>query len=145
MCPNTAEASTLTDALRIQFLDTHNVRRSQLAQGNIGDAGPNRKTKLPPAKNMRELIWDCTLEMEATNHVRACPVAAAGTSTNGENFHRVSSANLQYYRDGVKDAVVAWWKVYRFYSVPRQIYMATHSAASSYTQVCTTCSSTALQ
>ncbi|KHJ86039.1 hypothetical protein OESDEN_14223 [Oesophagostomum dentatum] len=84
---------------------------------------------------MFQLVWDCTLEQEATNHVRTCPASAARTSTNGENFHRVSSANLQFYRDGVKDAVVAWWKVYRFYPVPRQTYTTSHSAVSSYTQV----------
>ncbi|KHJ93617.1 hypothetical protein OESDEN_06465 [Oesophagostomum dentatum] len=85
---------------------------------------------------MTMLVWGCDLEQEATNYVRGCPTAASGTTTYGENFHRVSSANLQYYRDGVKDAVVAWWKVYRSYPVPRQMYMgASHGMVSSYSQV----------
>ncbi|KHJ77122.1 SCP-like protein [Oesophagostomum dentatum] len=98
----------MTDDLRIQFLDMHNFRRSELAKGNVARKNGNR---YPIAANMARMSYDCSLETEALSYTRQCPYAKSGSTNVGENFFRVSGLNT--WADGVNQAVTSWWKVVR--------------------------------
>ncbi|KHJ93300.1 SCP-like protein, partial [Oesophagostomum dentatum] len=131
--------SEVTSTLKTHFLDTHNQRRGQLASGSLTDAYGG--ITLPKAKDMCELIWNCDLEKQAIDYVRKCPTDTDTTLNDqspGENFYRISSADLPYYRDGIKKAVTEWWKVYRWYNTPgtSATFLSSHanSPVSSYTR-----------
>ncbi|CAJ0601529.1 unnamed protein product [Cylicocyclus nassatus] len=115
-CP---ENIGMTDTLRMHFLDTTNYRRSILAKGQVTD---NTNQLLPTATNMFLLIWDCELEKNAIDYVKTCPTTTYITRNDeeaGENIHRVPiSSEVPTYRDAIKNAVVAWWKVVRQYPGP---------------------------
>ncbi|KHJ96403.1 SCP-like protein [Oesophagostomum dentatum] len=100
MCSTTE----VSDSIRVQFLDTHNVRRSALAKGQIKDAYPGR-TALPTASNMLKLRWDCKLEKEAIDYINKCPTstyAKVNDQQSGENFYRAAMSGFATPRDAVK-------------------------------------------
>ncbi|VDM76446.1 unnamed protein product [Strongylus vulgaris] len=71
---------------------------------------------------MLSLIWDCVLEDNAIQYVKTCPTTnyiPGNDEQPGENLHRVPiSGDIPTYRDAIKNAVVAWWKVVRQYPGP---------------------------
>ncbi|CAJ0600873.1 unnamed protein product [Cylicocyclus nassatus] len=100
----------------MHYLDTHNFRRRDLANGTIPD---NNGYLLPKATNMIKLELDCELEAGAIAHASTCPYTVSDPSTRagiGEHYHRVAiSSTVPTYRDGIKNAVTNWWKVVRHY------------------------------
>ncbi|KHJ96401.1 SCP-like protein [Oesophagostomum dentatum] len=136
MCATTE----VSDAIRIQFLDTHNVRRNVLATGQMTDAyGP---MALPTASNMLKLRWDCALEKEAIDYINTCPMstyAKKNDQESGENFFRSPMSSYPAPRDAVKKAITEWWKVYRMYSTPgtNAMFLSAHlnSPVASYTMM----------
>ncbi|CAJ0593903.1 unnamed protein product [Cylicocyclus nassatus] len=112
-CPNNIG---MTDTLRELFLNSHNSKRTQLAQGLVREKNGNL---LPQATNMIRLDLDCELEAGAIAYAKTCPHAASDPSTRnetGELYHRVSvSSTVPTQEDGIKNAVTNWWKVVSFY------------------------------
>ncbi|CAJ0602108.1 unnamed protein product [Cylicocyclus nassatus] len=101
----------MTDALRTQFLDMHNYRRSILAKGQVQRPSGNY---LPTGANIIKLKTNCTMEKEAIEEVRDCPTLKEAHGTYGKNFDRFSSSTaIRNYEDAVKKAVTNWWKVVR--------------------------------
>ncbi|CAJ0600872.1 unnamed protein product [Cylicocyclus nassatus] len=113
MCP---DHEGMNDTLRMHYLDTHNYRRSELANGTVVK---NNNNTLPQATNMIKLELDCELEAGAIAYAGTCPYTVSDPSTRegiGEHYHRVAiSSTVPTYRDGIKNAVTNWWKVVRLY------------------------------
>ncbi|KIH62298.1 hypothetical protein ANCDUO_07420 [Ancylostoma duodenale] len=77
----------MTDAMRDDFLDEHNMRRSDVAEGAIV-LGP-RGDLCPTAARMPKLSYDCTLEANAHRFAQRCSLAGSPPNSRrneGENF-----------------------------------------------------------
>ncbi|RCN45478.1 hypothetical protein ANCCAN_08478 [Ancylostoma caninum] len=78
----------MTDTMRDDFLDEHNMRRSDVAEGAI-PLGPRGKL-CPTAARMPKLSYDCNLEKNAYEFARQCSLGGSSESSRqdqGENFH----------------------------------------------------------
>ncbi|CAJ0600871.1 unnamed protein product [Cylicocyclus nassatus] len=106
----------MTDELRMNYLDMHNFRRHQLANGHVAK---NNGNLLPKATNMIKLELDCDLEADAIAYAGTCPNEVSDESTRsgiGEHYHRIAVSKAgPAYVDGLKSAVTSWWKVVRQY------------------------------
>ncbi|KAJ1358729.1 hypothetical protein KIN20_032792 [Parelaphostrongylus tenuis] len=77
----------MTDELRNLAVNEHNKLRSQVAKGLAENKlAPDRKT--PKAAKMLKMIYDCTLEASAVEHVKKCPMQRS-KSDEGENDYIV--------------------------------------------------------
>ncbi|VDM79505.1 unnamed protein product [Strongylus vulgaris] len=88
------DGNDMTDLVRTHMLDTHNNQRGQLALGQLVD---NKRIKLPSARNMYLLVWDCDLEKQAHDWVAKCPTKKE--VDKGENFYRGPANGLFTWRD----------------------------------------------
>ncbi|CAJ0602051.1 unnamed protein product [Cylicocyclus nassatus] len=108
----------MTDALRILILDMHNIRRAQLAGGQLRYHG----RMLPTASNMNRLIWSCALEQQARDYIATCPKRAhrkPSCLNPAENFYRGTiTSDLFTFEDMVKKAIREWWDVYQYHPNP---------------------------
>ncbi|EYC12699.1 hypothetical protein Y032_0046g1371 [Ancylostoma ceylanicum] len=67
---------------RLALFNGHNELRKDIAEGKQ----PNQQGKLPPAKNMYRLIYDCDMEVELMKEMDQCTGRATLTETYGQNF-----------------------------------------------------------
>ncbi|WKX88531.1 hypothetical protein Q1695_008289 [Nippostrongylus brasiliensis] len=101
----------MDDDIRIMVVDLHNNRRSLLATGNVinGRTGSNCK----PAKNMLEMKYDRSLEVEAQIYANKCPQSEVSSPValrprSGENVKIIWSDNIPYM-EAVVAAAQSWW------------------------------------
>ncbi|CAJ0602135.1 unnamed protein product [Cylicocyclus nassatus] len=108
----------MTDTLRILMMDMHNIRRAQLASGQLKYDGQS----FPSATNMNRLIWSCALEKEAHDYLATCPKEAYKNPTclgPMENFYRATiSGNSSTFKETSKKILKQWWDVYQNYPNP---------------------------
>ncbi|KIH53058.1 hypothetical protein ANCDUO_16826 [Ancylostoma duodenale] len=71
--------------MREKILDYHNKARVQLANGQER----NKTGRLPSAKNMYELLWDCELEKKAQVAIANCPENLSDLQGYGTNFGKM--------------------------------------------------------
>ncbi|CAJ0602107.1 unnamed protein product [Cylicocyclus nassatus] len=100
----------MNDELRKRFLDMHNYRRSNLAQGMV--QRPSGRY-LPQGADMIKLRYNCDLEKDAIEEVRQCPTYKTGNVIYGKNFDSSPSTITSTFRSAVEKAVSNWWKIVR--------------------------------
>uniref|UniRef100_A0A7I4XYS8 SCP domain-containing protein n=1 Tax=Haemonchus contortus TaxID=6289 RepID=A0A7I4XYS8_HAECO len=109
ICPSN---TGVKDKVRVKALDTHNYRRSRLAQGMV----VNKNGKyLPTAKNMNKLVYNCALEKSAMESAKRCysmqnPNLPPGVK---ENHHMFPMSKADYDVDAMRTAVKFWWRQIR--------------------------------
>ncbi|RCN33409.1 SCP-like protein [Ancylostoma caninum] len=75
----------ISDEMRKKILDFHNQARVKLANGKE----QNKTGRLPPAKNMYKLLWDCELEKKAQVAIANCPENLSDLQGYGTNFGKM--------------------------------------------------------
>ncbi|RCN37974.1 SCP-like protein [Ancylostoma caninum] len=75
----------ISDEMRKKILDFHNNARVKLANGKE----QNKTGRLPPAKNMYKLLWDCELEKKAQVAIANCPENLSDLQGYGTNFGKM--------------------------------------------------------
>ncbi|CAJ0601437.1 unnamed protein product [Cylicocyclus nassatus] len=111
MCPGSIG---MTDELRLAYLDFHNSRRSLLASGQ---AEKNDGTKMPGAKNMLMLFYDCKLERSALQYAGQCPKIGSDPSSRGEqgeNFYQLTETGENFLKAAQKSSR-SWYSVVTVY------------------------------
>ncbi|KIH49434.1 hypothetical protein ANCDUO_20491, partial [Ancylostoma duodenale] len=73
---------TFTENERQAILTTHNNLRATIAAGNQ----PNYPGKLPSAKNMYQLIYDCKMEEKLQKEIDGCSGHATLSEQYGQNI-----------------------------------------------------------
>ncbi|CAJ0602058.1 unnamed protein product [Cylicocyclus nassatus] len=117
----------MTDALRILMMDMHNVRRAQLARGQLKYSG----NMLPSATNMNRLVWSCTLEKEAHDHLAKCPTEGyiePSCLSPVDNFYRAAiTSDISTFKEMTIKTIRVWWDVYQNYPNPGSSAVFTES------------------
>ncbi|CAJ0601731.1 unnamed protein product [Cylicocyclus nassatus] len=101
----------MNDELRFAFLDKHNYRREQLAEGKVAKRNGNY---LPQSADMQRMRYDCQLEEDVISFVSTCPTAKSAEYSRpniGENFVRFPKEGLATFLAAAKKAVESWWNV----------------------------------
>ncbi|KAL6729084.1 hypothetical protein Aduo_000171 [Ancylostoma duodenale] len=94
--------SLIADEWRRMVLEFHNERRRVVSEGSQ----VNGDKKMPSAKDMNELVWDCNLEQEALREVAKC-TGYNGTRAANEAEIAGKPCNVT---SGVKNILKEWWK-----------------------------------
>ncbi|CAJ0601730.1 unnamed protein product [Cylicocyclus nassatus] len=105
------QSNMMNDELRFAFLDMHNYRREQLAEGKIAKRNGNY---LPQSADMQRMRYDCQLEEDVISFVSTCPTAKSAEYSRpniGENFVRFPRQGLATFLAAAKKAVESWWNV----------------------------------
>ncbi|CAJ0602059.1 unnamed protein product [Cylicocyclus nassatus] len=117
----------MTDALRILMMDMHNVRRAQLARGQLKYNG----NMFPSATNMNRLVWSCALEKEAHDHLAKCPTEGYIEPTclsPVDNFYRAAiTSDISTFKEMTIKTIRVWWDVYQNYPNPGSSAVFTES------------------
>ncbi|KIH46577.1 SCP-like protein [Ancylostoma duodenale] len=98
---------TFTEAERKAILDAHNDLREKIAAGNQ----PNFQGKLPPAKNMYQLQYDCKMEEKLQKEIDGCSGHATLSEQYGQNILvqeevlTTSFSSSANYKNGMKKYV----------------------------------------
>ncbi|EPB68287.1 SCP-like protein [Ancylostoma ceylanicum] len=89
MCPQNTGGEH--DKIRIRVLDAHNTRRSQLAFGKV-----KRKdgTFYPKAGGLVKMVYNCTLEAMAREHVKKCVVSNTGEAPENGNEENIAAVDF---------------------------------------------------
>ncbi|EYC42606.1 hypothetical protein Y032_0525g2929 [Ancylostoma ceylanicum] len=136
MCPQNTGGEH--DKIRIRVLDAHNTRRSQLAFGKV-----KRKdgTFYPKAGGLVKMVYNCTLEAMAREHVKKCVVSNTGEAPengNEENIAAVDFADAASRVEAVTEAVKKWWKTASTEDFPQNMIFGpehTNAPISSFTRM----------
>ncbi|KAK5965276.1 SCP domain-containing protein [Trichostrongylus colubriformis] len=109
ICPSNTR---MNDRIRTVALNATNYRRSRLAQGLVRK---NNGNLLPPATNMRRLVYDCTLENSAKASVERCSPNPSQNLTADvkENIHRVPQRIAIFRKHAMLEAIKHWWRQVR--------------------------------
>ncbi|CAJ0602134.1 unnamed protein product [Cylicocyclus nassatus] len=117
----------MTDALRILMMDMHNIRRAQLARGQLNYS----ENMLPSATNMNRLVWSCALEKEAHDHLAKCPTEGyiePSCLSPVDNFYRAAiTSDLSSFKEMTIKTIRVWWDVYQSYPNPGSSAVFTES------------------
>ncbi|KIH54404.1 SCP-like protein [Ancylostoma duodenale] len=119
-CPGNTNTG-MTDTMRDEFLDEHNMRRSDVAEGAVV-LGP-RGDLCPTAVRMPKLSYDCNLEKSAYEFARGCSLRGSPQNSRpnqGENF-LVAPFNENPTEVGIR-AINEWFNGITKRGMNRQMY-----------------------
>ncbi|EYB88843.1 hypothetical protein Y032_0240g3336, partial [Ancylostoma ceylanicum] len=105
----------ISDVMRRKILDFHNQARVKLANGQE----KNKTGRLPSAKNMYKLSWDCELEKKAQAAIANCPEDLSDLQGYGTNFGKMYYCP-KYPKPSevlVMNELSRWWNEARKYGL----------------------------
>ncbi|ETN78847.1 hypothetical protein NECAME_18170 [Necator americanus] len=96
--------SLISDEWREMVLTFHNKKRRTVS---VGDQVSKNNQKLPAAKKMNKLTWDCNLEREATDGAAKCAsYTKAGHGINEKVFAAGNTCNIE---TKTREVLNEWW------------------------------------
>ncbi|XGW02238.1 hypothetical protein V3C99_014349 [Haemonchus contortus] len=98
----------MNDRLRGLAKEAHNYRRGRLARGLVFN---KRGKYLPMAANMRQLVYNCTLEEMADRFARSCQRGPDRNLTAGvqQNYFFIPKSRAIYRVDALRQGIMFWW------------------------------------
>ncbi|EPB76064.1 SCP-like protein [Ancylostoma ceylanicum] len=106
----------LKDDERKAFLDYHNERRKEISDG----VAANYVEKLPSARNMYMLKYDCNMEKELAKELDKCSAQVTFTNGYGQNIAKYTNDKfiaIADMKDKIKTAMETWYNPVLYYGL----------------------------